>query len=127
MRLSAHEDAGDWLYGVEMAVRPMYRRRGIGTAMYEARKRLVASLNLRGWYFVGMLMGYRDHSDTLSALEYGERVIAGELTDPTVTMQMNRGFRPIRVIRDYVEEEAAGNAGVLLVWENSDYDPARAT
>ena len=89
---SAHEPDGDWLYGVEMAVRPMYQRHGIGTGLYEARFDLVRRLNLRGWYAVGMLMGYRRHADEMDVREYGEKVIARELKDPTVTMQMNRGF-----------------------------------
>lgn len=127
MQLSSHEPDGDWLYGVEMAVHPMYRRKGVGTVLYDARKRLVSLLNLRGWYMVGMLMGYRDHADKMDAVEYGNRVIAREIKDPTVTMQMNRGFRPERVITDYVDESDAGDAGVLLVWENPHFDPGRAT
>ena len=33
-------------------------------------------------------------------------------------MQMNRGFRAECVVTDYVDEPAAGNAGVLIVWDN---------
>ncbi len=127
MRLGAHESDGDWLYGVEMAVRPMYQRQGIGTALYEARFNLVNSLNLRGWYMIGMLMGYRDHAQGMDVVEYGDMVIARQIKDPTVTMQMNRGFRPERVITDYVDEAAAGDAGVLLVWDNPDFDPAKVS
>ena len=67
-------------------------------------------------------MGYKDHADKMDVVEYGEKVIAGELKDPTVTMQMNRGFRAERVITDYVDEPSAGNAGVLIVWENPEYE-----
>ena len=119
--ISAHEPGGDWLYGVELAVHPMYRRHGIGTALYEARFDLVKALNLRGWHAVGMLMGYRDYAESMDALEYGRRVISGQIKDPTVTMQMNRGFRAERLVTDYVDEPAAGDAGVLIVWENPDY------
>lgn len=121
LQLAAHEPAGDWLYGAEMAVRHMYRRKGIGTGLYRARFDLVRSLNLRGWYAVGMLMGYKDHADALDVVEYGERVIAGEIADPTVTMQMNRGFRAVSVVPDYDDEPQAGDAGVLIVWDNPDY------
>ena len=48
MELSAHEPDGEWLFGVEMAVRPSYRRHGIGTALYAARFALARHLNLRG-------------------------------------------------------------------------------
>lgn len=122
MQLSAHEPEGDWLYGVEMAVRPMYQRKGIGTGLYEARMRLVGLRNLRGWYMVGMLMGYEKHADAMDVADYGAKVIAREIKDPTVTMQMNRGFRPLRLITDYVDESAAGHAGVLLVWDNPHFD-----
>ena len=93
MRLAGHDPAGEWLYGVEMAVHPMYQRSGIGTGLYQARFDLVKRLNLRGWYMVGMLMGYASHADEMAAVDYGKRVMARELEDPTVTMQMNRGFR----------------------------------
>ena len=127
MQLGAHEAEGDWLYGVEMAVHPHYRRHGIGTSLYEARMRLVGLLNLRGWYLVGMLMGFEKHAEQMDVVEYGNKVIARGLKDPTVTMQMNRGFRAEGVITDYVDESAAGDAGVLLVWDNPHFDPERAT
>ena len=108
-----------------MAVRPQYHRRGIGTGLYEARFALVKQLNLRGWYAVGMLMGYENHAENMSVSEYGEKVIAGEIYDPTVSMQLNRGFRAEYVVRDYVDEPAAGDAGVLIFWENPDYEEGK--
>ena len=122
LRIARHEADGDWLYGVEMAVHTMYRLQGIGTGLYEARFQMARELNLRGWYAVGMLMGYKDHADAMDVVEYGEKVIAGELIDPTVTMQMNRGFLAERVVTNYCEEASAADAGVLIVWENPDYE-----
>jgi GNAT superfamily N-acetyltransferase len=121
MRLSAHEPEGDWLYGVEMAVHPTYQGHGIGTGLYQARFQLARRLNLRGWYAVGMLMGYKDYADKMDVLEYADKVITREIKDPTVTMQMNRGFRAEGVVTDYVDEPAAGDSGVLIVWENPEY------
>jgi len=118
LRIAKHEADGDWLYGVEVAVHPMYRRHGIGTGLYQARFDLVKRLNLRGWYAVGMLMGYGRYAEKMDVVDYGESVIAGAIKDPTVTMQMNRGFRAQGVVTDYVDEPAAGDAGVLLIWEN---------
>lgn len=68
------------------------------------------------------LEDYPKYADLMDAREYGAKVIAGEINDPTVTMQMNRGFVPKRVVTDYVDEPAAGDAGVLLIWENPEYD-----
>ncbi len=116
-----HEPDGDWLYGVEMAVRPAYQGYGVGTRLYEARFDLVKRLNLRGWYAVGMLMGYRNYRDQMSVREYGEKVIARQIKDPTVTMQMNRGFEAWGVVENYMHEPPAGDSGVLIVWKNPDY------
>ena len=123
MTLSAHEPDGDWLYGVEMAVHPDYRGHGIGAHLHTARFALAQALNLRGIYMVGMLMGYRERAQrsNLSVQEYGMRVMAGAIKDPTVSFQINRGFHPIRVVENYTDEADAGDAGVLLVWENDAY------
>ena len=122
LKIANHEADGDWLYGVEMAVRPTYRRHGIGAGLYKARFPMVRQLNLRGWYAVGMLMGYKDHAEDMDVVEYGERVMARELRDPTVTMQMNRGFLAKGVVTDYCEEADAADAGILIVWENPEYE-----
>ena len=122
MQLGAHEPDGEWLYGVELAVRPGYQRHGIGTGLYEARFQLVRELKLRGMYAVGMLMGYKNYADRMNAVEYGEAIMAGELVDPTVSMQMKRGFRAEAVVTDYLDEPAAGDAGVLIVWDHPDYE-----
>lgn len=121
LNIPNHDPDGEWLYGVEMAVRPMYHRNGIGTRLYEARFELVKKINLRGWYAVGMLMGYENHADEMDVVTYGNKVIAGEIYDPTVSMQINRGFRPDYVVTDYLDEPPAGDAGVLIVWDNPEY------
>jgi GNAT superfamily N-acetyltransferase len=116
--ISAHAPDGDWLYGVEFAVNPAYRKQGIGSKLYRARFDMIRRLNQRGFHMVGMLMGYRRYDHLMSVREYGLKVIYGELSDPTVTMQMNRGFRPLSIVENYLYEEDAGNAGVHMVWLN---------
>jgi hypothetical protein len=68
-----------------------------------------------------MLMGYQNYRDQMSVRDYGEKVIRGEITDPTVTMQMNRGFRATMVVENYLDEPQAGDAGALIIWDNPDY------
>lgn len=119
--ITNHNSDGEWLYGVDMAVRPSHRRKGIGSALYQARFDMIKGLNLRGWYAGGMLMGYNKLRDTMSIEEYGQKVLTGEIIDPTVTMQKNRGFELRQVIHDYMDEEQAGDSAVLIVWENPDY------
>ncbi|HEX7040259.1 MAG TPA: GNAT family N-acetyltransferase [Trueperaceae bacterium] len=119
--LRNHDPDGDWLYGVEIAVHPDYQRHGIGTALYRARLALIDELGLEGWYAGGMLMGYHRYRGLLTPREYGQRVIAGEIEDPTVSMQLRRGFEPRAIVENYYPEWKAGHAAVLLV-----YQPPRA-
>lgn len=115
--LRNHDPEGEWLYGVEIAVHPDYQRRGVATALYKARLALVDQLGLRGWYAGGMLMGYDRYRETFTPKEYAQRVIAGDLDDPTVTMQLHRGLEGRAIIEDYYPEWRAGNTAVLLVHE----------
>ncbi len=73
-------------------------------------------LGLTGLYAGGMLKGYRRYRTLLSPRQYAEKVISGELIDPTVTMQFHRGFRPLGIIEDYENDPEAGNCAVLIVW-----------
>ena len=43
-----HNPEGDWYYGTDIAVRPEYRRRGIGRQFYERRKNLVIEQGKKG-------------------------------------------------------------------------------
>ena len=109
--LRNHDDDGDWLYGVEIAVHPDYQRHGIGSALYRSRLALIGELGLDGWFAGGMLMGYHRYRDVMSPREYGQRVIAGEVDDPTVSMQLKRGFEPLRHHRELLPGVEGGSRG----------------
>lgn len=115
--LRNHDPEGDWLYGVELAVHPDYQRKGVGSALYQARLALIDELGLKGWYAGGMLMGYYDHREELTPVEYAHLVIKGDVHDPTVSMQLKNGLKPRGVIEEYYPEWKAGHAAVLLVYE----------
>ncbi len=119
--LRNHARDGAWLYGVEIAVRPEYQRKGVASALYRARLGLVERLGLRGWYAGGMLMGYHRYAEVLTPREYAEKVIRGDLRDPTVSMQLHRGLEARGIIENYYPEPRAGRAAVLIA-----YEPRRA-
>ncbi|MEM6428065.1 MAG: GNAT family N-acetyltransferase [Deinococcota bacterium] len=124
LSLPQHEPDGKWLYGVDMVVRPNFRRRGVGTALYNARFELVKRLNLRGWYAGGMLMGYNQYAAVMDVETYANKVRRRELKDPTVTMQMNRGFKAVSLIKEYYPMPDAHSAAMFIVWHNPLYKPA---
>jgi len=118
MSLSRHNPAGQWLYGVDFCIHTDYRRCGIGTKMYQARFNLVKRLNLQGFYIGGMLAGYYRYHNMMSVREYADQVIRGKIEDPTVSMQIHRGFQPRAVIENYIEDAPEYTSAMLLVWPN---------
>ncbi len=121
--LTTHEPDGGWLYGVDVSVDPAYRRLGIGSRLYDARRALVRRLNLRGEIVAGMLPGYERCRSALSVETYVERVAAGALADPTLTWQLRNGFRVERLLRGYIHDPRSDDTATLLVRPNPHYAP----
>lgn len=113
--MTTHEPDGEWLYGADVGTHPDYRGKGIGRALYAARHAAVRALGMKGQVTAGMPSGYGALKDRMSAQEYYDKVVAGELTDPTVSMQMHMGFEPRGLIADYLDDPVCDNYGVLLV------------
>jgi GNAT superfamily N-acetyltransferase len=115
---SLHDPAGEWLYGADMSVHPDYRRRGLASQLYTARKEMVRRLGMRGIVAGGALPGYHQHSDRMSVEEYIAAVVAGALFDPTLSAQLKNGFAVRAVLRNYVDGgELVNDDATLLVWE----------
>ena len=119
--IGTHDPANPWYYGTTIAVDPAYRGRGIGRKLYALRKGCVRDLNKRGIVAGGVLPGYVDHKDTMSAQEYVDKVTAGELRDPTLSFQLSEGFRAVAALENYMRDETVNDCAVLIVWDNPDY------
>ena len=127
LTLANHDPKGCWLYGVEKAVHPDFQGAGIGSALYKAQFDLVKRLRLCGIYAGGMLKGYQHHKREMSVREYAAKVMRGELFDPTVSVQMRKGFKPVRMIENYAWDAQAAHTGMLIVWEAPKYKKVRPT
>lgn len=113
--LTSHEPDGDWLYGADIGVHPDYRGRGLGQALYAARQELVWALGLKGQVTAGMLRGYGAVKDHMSAEEYYEALVAGRITDPTLSMQQHVGFEFRGLLENYLQDPVCDNYSVLIV------------
>jgi predicted amidohydrolase/GNAT superfamily N-acetyltransferase len=124
--LSTHDPNGDVLYGVDVFVDPDYRDMRLGRRLYEARKELCRSLNLRAIVAGGRIPNYKQHATEMSPQEYIEAVKRKELYDPILTFQLNNDFEVKRVLTGYLPEdkESRGYA-TLLEWSNIHYAPSR--
>lgn len=118
--LTNHDPKGDWLYGADIGVLPAFRRRGLSTMLYTARHNLVRRLKLRGHVAGGYLAGYGHVKDKISAEAYAAEVVAGNIFDPTLSIQLRRGFKVHGIIQDYVNDPLCANKAALIVWHNPD-------
>lgn len=116
-----HDPNGAWYYGGDIGVHPNYRGFGLGRRLYDARKEVVKKLNRRGIVAGGMLPGYTAHKAALSIRDYVEKVVAGELSDPTLSFQLKNGFEVRGLLENYLDDEASDGWATLIVWENLNY------
>lgn len=121
-----HDMKGRTLYGAEVCVDSEIRHRGIGHALYEARRRLCRAMNLKRIIAGGRLPGYGKHADKMLPEEYAKRVIWGDIYDPVLRFQLGEGFNYCGILHDYLptDVDSKGNAA-LIVWLNPDYDATR--
>ena len=118
---SGDDPAAPWYYGTDIVVRPDYRRRGIGRELYDLRKQMCIDLGLEGIVAGGVIPGYADHKDVMSADDYVAKVVAGELYDRTLTFQLENGFEAPCALADYIRDPAVNNHASLIVWRNPGY------
>jgi GNAT superfamily N-acetyltransferase len=118
--LTHHDPDGGWLYGADLGILPRYRGMKIGTRLYQARRDTVKRLNLRGEIAGAILPGYRQHRHHMTVDSYVEKVVAGKLADPTLSMQLKNGFKVRGILYHYYEGDVDHHAA-LIVRENAEY------
>ena len=119
---SGHRPQGDWYYGTSIAVRSEYRRRGIGAELYSLRKTVCRKLNLRGIVAGGVMPGYVNHKQEMTADEYIEQVREQNIYDPTLSFQLENGFELVQALPNYIANSEIDNYAALIIWRNHDYE-----
>jgi GNAT superfamily N-acetyltransferase len=106
---------GRTLYGAEVMVRPAMQGRGVGSRLYHARQVLAQRLGLLRIRAGARLRGYHRYAACLSPEEYVTQVVNGELSDPTLSFQLKRGFHVLAVVSGYLlhDPESLGHAAVI--------------
>ncbi len=120
---NSHSDDGDFLYGIDVFIKPEFRGLRLGRRLYDYRKELCEKLNLKGIVFGGRIPNYHKYMDQMSPKEYLEKVKLKEIYDPVLNFQLANDFHPARIMRNYLEgDEASSEFAVLLEWDNIYYE-----
>lgn len=119
-----HNPNGDMLYGIEIMVSPEFRGMKLARRLYDARKELVRSLNLKGIVIGGRIPNFTKHKDELTAHEYVQNVEDKTIYDPVLTTQLANGFELKQLLPDYLpSDEDSGGWATHMEWTNVDYRP----
>lgn len=113
-----HYPEGRYYYGSDLAVHPECRGRGIAREIYNHRKALVINQGKKGFAAAAVLPGYETFIGQLDIQSYLDKVVAGELFDPTLSVQLRNGFKLIRPIKDFFTYPRSNNWSALILWEN---------
>ena len=118
-----HDPQGQHFYGADVSVHPGYRGQGIARRLYDARKGLVRRHGIHGIVTGGMIPGFAHYKTGMDAPTYVRRVLAGEIFDPTLSVQLRQGFRVRGLLPNYLPDTASDGWSVLLEWVPSESGP----
>jgi ribosomal protein S18 acetylase RimI-like enzyme len=116
-----HNPNGNTLYVVDIGVRPAYRKLGLGKWLMLSMYEVVVHLGLERLLGGGRMPGYHKKAHKMTAEQYLEAVVKGELKDPVITFLLRCGRTPVKVVANYLEDEESCNYAALMEWKNPFY------
>lgn len=121
---NTHKPNGNILYGIEVFIHPEYRGLRLARRMYEYRKELCETLNLKAIMFGGRMPNYHEYADKMRPKEYIEHVRRKEIYDPVLTFQLSNDFHVRRVMTNYLPNDIeSASYACLMQWDNIYYQP----
>jgi predicted amidohydrolase/GNAT superfamily N-acetyltransferase len=122
---STHNPDGDTLYGADIAVHPDFQRRGVSGLLYVRRKALLRRLNLKRMIAYGRIPGYKKYAGKMTAEQYVQKVVAGELKDSALNAHLKAGYNVRKVQLDISSDRSSLNYSTFLEMPNPDFNIAK--
>ena len=117
-KLTTHDTKGDSLYGADISTHPKVRHKGIGHKLYQGRKDIAMKFNLRRMIAGGRLYNYCDYANRLTPIEYAQDVVECNLHDLVLSFDLVNGFKFIKILPNYLEDERSLNYASFIEWIN---------
>lgn len=120
---SKHDKDGNILYGIDVFIHPNYRGLRLGRRLYDGRKEMCESLNLKSIVFAGRMPNYAQFSKEFTPRQYLEKVKNKEIHDPVISFQLSNDFHIEKLMHNYLEgDRFSKEYAVLLEWNNILYE-----
>lgn len=113
-----HTPGGNTLYLVDVSVRPQFRKLGLGKLLMFSMYDVVVQRGLARLLGGARMPGYHKVAVNTSPEQYLAGVLSGEIQDPIVTFLLHCGRVPVRITREYLDDEESCNNAVLMEWRN---------
>jgi ribosomal protein S18 acetylase RimI-like enzyme len=113
-----HDPTGDTLYVVDICVHPAYRKWGLGKWLMQTMYEVVVHQRLDRLVGGGRMPGYHHYANQMTAEQYLQAVMKGELNDPVVTFLLRCGRSPFELVPHYLQDEQSCHYAVLMEWKN---------
>jgi GNAT superfamily N-acetyltransferase len=113
---AGHDPRGDTLYLADVYVDPAAWGRGVSEALYAALRDTCAKLGLRRIVAGGRLWGYHEYAGTMTAEEYVESALRGDVRDRVLGSQLKAGFVVRGILIGYLRDPRSRDYATLLEW-----------
>ncbi len=113
---ASHDRRGDTLYLADVYVDPAAWGKRVGEALYAALRDLCVALGLRRVVAGGRLWGYHEYAGLMTAQEYVDSALRGEIRDRVLGSQLKAGFAVRGLLVGYLRDPRSGDYATLLEW-----------
>lgn len=113
-----HNPSGNTLYVVDICVHPSYRKLDLGKWLMQSMYEVVVNKGLDRLLGGGRLPGYHKKAEQMTAEQYLQAVVDGQIKDPVATFLLRCGRTPIGIAVNYLEDKESHNYAALMEWRN---------
>jgi GNAT superfamily N-acetyltransferase len=113
---ASHDPGGDTLYLADVYVDPAAWGKRVGEALYAALRDTCVSLGLRRVVAGGRLWGYHEYAGVMTAQEYVDGVLRGDIRDRVLGSQLKAGFAVRGLLVGYLRDPRSCDYATLLEW-----------
>jgi hypothetical protein len=126
-QFASYGEGADSLFALEILVKSTHQRKGIGKLLNERLTETLVRNNLRAFIGVSRVSGYGALQAHMTIDAYLQKVVAGELNDPSLSYNCSNGMLPKMAVADYYPPDlASAGYGALVIQQNPHYQMATA-